>query len=116
MSLANNQTFQLWQSFMPRRLEIVDPKTGDLFSMQVYPPTFDFTFNQPHMEFDKWAALEVVNFDDVPQGMETFMLEGGLYAVFDYQDLSTDTRIFQYIFGGVVAGVQRLLLGKPTTF
>jgi len=30
--------------------------------------------------------------------METFVLPGGLYAVFDYKGLSTDNSIFQYIF------------------
>ena len=30
--------------------------------------------------------------------METFDLPGGLYAVFDYKGLSTDTAIFNYIF------------------
>ena len=67
--------------------------------MQVYPLTFDFTFNHTAYEIDKWAALEVVNFDDVPQGMETFMLEGGLYAVFDYQGLSTAQEYFNTFLG-----------------
>ncbi|MGZ3847072.1 MAG: GyrI-like domain-containing protein, partial [Flavisolibacter sp.] len=35
---------------------------------------------------------------DVPEGMESFVLNGGLYAVFDYQGLNTDNRIFIYIF------------------
>jgi AraC family transcriptional regulator len=31
--------------------------------------------------------------------METFVLKSGLYAVFHYQGLSTDNRIFVYILG-----------------
>ena len=34
----------------------------------------------------------------LPQGMESFVLEGGLYAVFDYKGSSTDMSIYQYIF------------------
>ena len=30
--------------------------------------------------------------------MESFVLEGGLYAVFDYKGLNTDNKIFLYIF------------------
>jgi AraC family transcriptional regulator len=99
MTFANNQTFRLWQSFMPRRKEIRNNLTADLISMQVYPPSFDFTFANLNAEFEKWAAVEVANFDLVPDEMETFILSGGLYAVFDYIGLSSDPQIFQYIFG-----------------
>lgn len=99
MTFADNQTFKLWQSFMPRRKEIKNNLLSDLYSMQVYPPSFDFMFSNLNAEFDKWAAVEVADFDTVPNGMETFILTGGLYAVFDYKGLSTDTKIFQYIFG-----------------
>ncbi|HVF97733.1 MAG TPA: GyrI-like domain-containing protein [Flavisolibacter sp.] len=99
MTFANNQTFKLWQSFMPRRQEIKNTVTSDLFSMQVYPSSFHFTFPDLSTEFEKWAAVEVADLETVPDGMETFILPGGLYAVFDYKGLSTDTTIFQYIFG-----------------
>ena len=38
------------------------------------------------------------DYDQVPEGMKTFILEGGLYAVFDYKGSSADPSIFQYIF------------------
>ena len=98
-SLADNQTFKLWQSFMPRRKEIKNNLTTELFSMQVYPQSFDFTFSNLKAEFKKWAAIEVSDFEKVPTEMETYILTGGLYAVFDYKGLSTDTKIFEYIFG-----------------
>lgn len=99
MTLANNQTFRLWQSFMPRRKEITNNLNTDLISMQVYPPSFDFTFSNLNAEFEKWAAVEVANFDLIPDEMETFILEGGLYAIFDYKGPGNDPQIFQYIFG-----------------
>lgn len=52
-SLAINQTFKLWQSFMPRRKEIKNNLTTELFSMQVYPQLFDFTFFNLRVEFEK---------------------------------------------------------------
>lgn len=98
MTLANNLTFRLWQSFMPQRKEIINNINNDLISMQVFPPAFDFTFSKLNAEFEKWAAVEVANFNLIPDEMETFILQGGLYAVFDYKGSSNDPQIFQYIF------------------
>lgn len=98
MSLALNQTGDLWRSFMPRRKEIAHRISNDLISMQIYNPTYFANFN-PANTFEKWATVEVSNFGDVPPDMETITLTGGLYAVFDYKGSSTDNSIFQYIFG-----------------
>ena len=66
--------------------------------MQLYKPNHFADFN-PTSEIEKWATVEVSDFNKVPIGMETYVLPGGLYAVFDYKGLSTDSSIFQYIFG-----------------
>ena len=66
--------------------------------MQIYSPAHFQNFS-PDTEFEKWAAVEVSNFDSVPADMETYTLSGGLYAVFIHKGSSTDTRTFQYIFG-----------------
>jgi len=96
MSLADNKTFELWKSFMPRRKEIKNNINNDLFSLQVYKePIRAGAFNQI---FEKWALVEVSNFENVPNEMETFELVSGLYAVFHYKGLHTDTRIYTYIF------------------
>ncbi len=111
MSLANNKTGELWRGFMPRRKEIQNNLTSDLISMQVYDRPVDFSdFNQ---EFDKWAVVEVADFDSVPVGMETFTLPGGLYAVFHYKGSSMDTRIFQYIFGTWLPNSDYILDNRP---
>ncbi len=36
MSLANNNTSNLWRTFMPRRREICNSDTIEMISMQVY--------------------------------------------------------------------------------
>lgn len=97
MSLTENKTVDIWKSFMPRRKEITNNVTNDIISMQVYESEYFTNFN-PTNEFEKWATIEVSNFENVPTDMETFTLKGGLYAVFDYKGLSTDNRIFNYIF------------------
>ena len=98
MSLADNRTGELWKSFMPRLKEVANKLTTDMISMQVYKP-WHFTDFKPTNVFEKWATVEVADFDSIPIGMETFILPGGLYAVFDHKGLSNDNSIFQYIFG-----------------
>ena len=105
MSLSNNKTFELWHNFMPRRKEIKNSKTTDLFSLQLYDKCFDLNnFNQD-AEFEKWAAVEVSDFDTIPDEMETYILKGGLYAVFQHKGAaSTGPKRFQYIFGTWLPG------------
>ena len=84
---------------MPRRKEIPNSAGTDLFSIQVYDtPRFFSQFN-PDKEFDKWAAMEVSVFDEVPVDMEPFTLAGGQYAVFLYHGAaSAGAAMFQYIY------------------
>jgi len=96
MSLTRNTTFQLWSSFMPRRKEIIN-MSKEMFSMQVYDEPM--RIGDLNQEFDKWAAIEVNDFENVPHEMDTFVLHGGQYAVFPYKGLNTDVSIFMYIFG-----------------
>jgi len=85
MGMAENKTRELWQRFMPRRQEIRNNLTQELISMQLFPPSFNFMDFDPEASFEKWAAVEVSDFDQVPQGMETFILQSGLYAVFEHK-------------------------------
>jgi AraC family transcriptional regulator len=112
MSLANNRTGELWQTFMPKRRAIANAISNDLISLHVYPPTYFANF-QPTLEFEKWAAVEVSNFENVPAEMETFILTGGLYAVFDYKGSSSDPSIFQYIFGTWLPSSDYFLDDRP---
>jgi AraC family transcriptional regulator len=99
MTFSNNRTFELWNTFMPRRNKIHDCIGTDLFSVQIYDPLFFENFN-PDKEFEKWATIEVSTFETVPEGMEPFILKGGLYAVFLYRGAaSAATPTFQYILG-----------------
>ncbi len=98
MSLSNNRIGELWQSFSPRRKEITNNLTNNLISLVVYKPNHFVDFKLTN-EFQRWALVEVSNFDNVPLEMSTFVLKEGLYAVFDYKGLNTDHSIFQYILG-----------------
>lgn len=97
-SLVNNKTFELWKSFMPVRNQIKDTIGPDLYSMQVYKDDYFKNFD-PAAEFEKWAALEVIAFNTVPDGMETYILPAGKYAVFHYiGNPENGAEVFGYIF------------------
>ncbi|MBL4676343.1 MAG: GyrI-like domain-containing protein [Mucilaginibacter sp.] len=99
MSFVNDKTRELWQTFMPKRNAIKNRVDDDLICMQVYstPPVLE-NFD-PTAVFQKWAAAEVTDLSDVPNGMKTFEIPGGLYAVFDYKGRALDfAPTFRYIF------------------
>ncbi len=98
MSLVNNRTGELWQNFMPRRNEIKKNIGTEFYSVRNYGHLYFENFN-PNNTFEKFAAIEVSDFNIVPDGMETYILVSGLYANFHYIGLNTDTKIFEYIYG-----------------
>lgn len=85
MSFAENKTFELWRSFMPRRFEVEDALPNRLYSMQIYKAAPYSEGFDMHAQFEKWAAVEVYDFAGAPEGMETHIISGGEYAVFDYK-------------------------------
>ncbi len=112
MSLSDNKTKELWQRFMSKRTAIKNNLSNDKYSMQIYDLAYFDRFN-PKEEFLKWAAVEVTNFENVPTDMETFILTGGLYAVFEYKGSSEDKSIFQYIYTSWLPNSGYVLDGRP---
>jgi AraC family transcriptional regulator len=114
MSFADNKTFEMWKSFMPRRKEIKNNLSSDLFSMQVYDESFDFEKFNVDARFEKWAAVEVSDFDTIPDQMESFILQGGLYAVFIHKGAaSKGPETFSYIFGTWLPASEYVLDNRP---
>lgn len=112
MSFADYKIGELWKSFAAGRSEIPNRLSTDAISLVIYKPTHFSDFKATN-EFEKWAAVEVSDFGNVPTGMETFVLPGGLYAVFDYKGLSTDNSVFHYIFGSWLPGSDYVLDDRP---
>lgn len=113
MPFSDNKTGDLWRSFMPRRKEILNKIGSELYSVQMYAPKFFDNFN-PNTEFEKWATVEVKDFNTVPDGMETFILTGGLYAVFLYKGIASEAaNTFRYILGTWLPNSDYLLDNRP---
>lgn len=97
---------------MPRRREITNNVTTEMISLQVYKPPHFEKFD-PNKKFEKWALVEVSDFNNVPNEMEPFTLTGGQYAVFIHQGSSTDNSTFQYIFTEWLPNSDYLLDDRP---
>ncbi|MBK9320338.1 MAG: GyrI-like domain-containing protein [Bacteroidetes bacterium] len=112
MSLSNFKVAELWKTFMPKRKEIINNINNDLISMVVYPTNHFLDFKTTN-EFERWATVEVANFDLIPPDMEKFVLPGGLYAVFDYKGSSEVSYIYQYIYGIWIPNSEYVLDARP---
>ena len=99
-SLSDNTMPQLWQKFMPRVKEIgnlADP--GNYYAIFPYHPDFLMDNFDEHSYIQKWAAVEVRDFDSVPEGMLSYEFTGGKYAVFTYKGLANQFHTaLDYIF------------------
>ena len=71
MSLLENRTFELWSGFMPLRKQVTNQMGTALFSMQVYDQHLNFKDFNPSTTFSKWAAVEVSNFDNIPETLSS---------------------------------------------
>ena len=96
ISYSNYRIGELWGNFMPRRNEIQNTIGTELFNIQINPDNFDFN---PQTEFIKWAVVSVTDFDFLPEGMQSLIVEEGLYAVFIYKgDQSGIAAFFNSIY------------------
>lgn len=110
MSLVDFRVEELWNSFLP--ISIKNRVSAGLISMTIYQPSYFIDFD-PSAEFEKWAAVEVSEFEDVPADLRTFVLPKGLYAIFHYQGLSSDNSIFRYIFDEWLPNSNYVLDARP---
>ncbi len=111
-NFVRNRTIELWKSFMPQRHQIRNTLNQNLYSLQIYDSRYFKDF-KPANDFEKWAAVEVASFDHLPEGIESFTLESGLYAVFLHKGRSTDTSTFHFIFSKWLPASPYLLDERP---
>lgn len=93
MSFTADTTRELFQSFMPRRMNIPNRNNSEILCVQNYPEGFFRNFN-PTTPFEKWAAVEVTDFSASPEGMEIMTIPEGLYAVFLFKGRPSEADSF----------------------
>ncbi len=93
-------TFRLWQSFMPIKKEIKHLIDDNLYSIQIYPSNLEIAAFAADTAFQKWAAVEVSQEAPLPDGMKTLIIPKGEYAVFVHHGTAASfPKTAQYIFG-----------------
>lgn len=98
MNLAQNETFALWQGFMPIKNKLKELAGTELYSVEIYPEDYFHNFS-PERKFEKWAAAPVTRAFQVEDPLQILEIPEGLYAVFLYKGLSTKAHTaYQFIF------------------
>lgn len=111
-SLVNDKTQKLFKTFMPRRNEITSSLNNHIYDLKEYPKSYFQQFS-PTREFKKWALVEVLNTDFIPEKMEVFHLSSGKYAQFNHTGSFKDNSPFEYIYGEWLAKSDYELDDRP---
>jgi AraC family transcriptional regulator len=87
----------LWQKFMPNLHKIKNAKSTVNLGVCYEVPKNELTRSDECMYM---AATEVTSFEDVPEGMETFTIPAGEYAVFTHKGPLEDfEKTMGFIYG-----------------
>ncbi len=114
MNLSENMTAELWGGFMLRCTEIKNRLNDDFISMQIYDAKLNFKHFNERTKFEKWAAVMVSKFADIPKGMSKFTIPAGLYAVFIHKGKAQEfPRTFNYIFNDWMPNSEYSLDKRP---
>ena len=89
-TLNNSKTVSLWKQFMPKKKEIKNLMNNWHYSVQRYESDLKMEEFTPDIFFETSAAVEVKSFAEIPQDMESFVIQEGAYAVFMHRG-ATDT-------------------------
>jgi len=113
-TLAENKTRELWRNFKPGVKEIEQRTDKDFYSIQEYPKDIQMEKFTTHTQFTKWAAVQVLDFNDIPAGMVRLIIPSGLYAIFIHKGPVSDFyNTSHYIFGQWLPGSDYILDQRP---
>lgn len=110
MSLAEDKTQALWQSFGPFVKNIKNRKDSNFISLQKFNSIFDPKNFDPNTLFTKWAGVAVQNNLETGKakgshpaqipGLSLYEIQGGLYAVFKHVGPASEfMRSMGFIYG-----------------
>lgn len=98
LSLTNFDVASLWKTFVPLSKHIAYRTSNCFISLSLYPESYFNNFD-PKAIFEKWAAVEVLQFSDqCLAGLTSLVIPEGLYAVFQHEGNSNNMQIFDYIY------------------
>jgi len=113
-SLIENKTLALWQKFKTKVTKVKNRSNTDFYSIQVYEDNFDMRKFTHTTIFEKWAAIEVESFENIPDCFAEFNLSSGLYAVFIHRGTPQEfPKTAAYIYGNWIPNSKYTLDNRP---
>ena len=98
-SASKPTTPQMWGKFMPRKGEVPHRMGKEVYSIQVYPPNLSYENFDPSKEYTSWAAVEVSQLGELPEGFESLSIEAGTYAFFVHKGaVDTFPQLIRWIY------------------
>ena len=76
---------ELWRQFMPEKYKIKNVATNELIAMQLFPNNIN---NEGADEYTIWATVEVHDFENIPNGMLSYIIPSGDYAIFTLKGMN----------------------------
>ncbi len=114
MSFSNIQTPSLWKSFMPRRKEIKNTIGTEFYSVEIYKDLTHFQHFNPEKSFEKWAAVQVSNIEEIPSEMDSLIIPKGKYAVFNHRGKGSQaSKVYRYILEDWLPNSEFALDNRP---
>jgi AraC family transcriptional regulator len=100
-SLKNNKLFSMWKAFDSRVSEIPNLESGRRgYGICEADPEFDLSLFDETTESSHFIGAAVSSLAEVPEGMQTKILNGGKYAIFTHKGrLDTLSMTYEYIWG-----------------
>ena len=80
----------LWKRFMPKQNAISNRLNAEFIALQIYDD-----FNAMEKPFAIWACVEVSSFNAIPDGMASFRILEGDYAVFLHKGMDASKTYLQ---------------------
>ena len=106
MSLAEDKTQALWQSFGPLVKSIKNRKDRNFISLQIFNSVFDPENFDPNTRFTKWAGVALENDNQLlrrepdNEELKLYHIQGGLYTVFTHVGPASEFRsTLGFIYG-----------------
>ncbi|RCW90723.1 GyrI-like domain-containing protein [Winogradskyella arenosi] len=85
---------ELWQQFMPRLKAVKARSSMELIALQEFP---EGTNTATLSDYIIWACAEVLNFNEIPEGMMSLVIPAGTYAVVAHKGMDASKTYRQFM-------------------
>lgn len=99
-SLMNDKISEMWNRFLKMESKIRNRIDTCYYELHPYDSDFGMNDFTNETQFEKWAAVPVVDFNNIPIGMSAYTLTKGKYAVFTHIGKMSEIQFsFDFVYG-----------------